>query len=176
MTIGNAGSHHGGERSWWARGPRSLERIQEWEQWLRECHSSDSDEEFDCVSFVDGRICVEIKGEQQRFEVDMDNGERIDTNTIESSGRKTTAETEASRQGDEKREAKNQQPFPFSNSKVWHGPSGTLEVVYAQVKGLLHWEELSHITKSLNTGSVSRKIIMDQGAWSDEEQTMAWER
>ena len=29
MTIGNVGSHHGGERSWWARGPKSLERIQE---------------------------------------------------------------------------------------------------------------------------------------------------
>ena len=29
MTIGNAGSQHGGECSWWARGPRCLERIQE---------------------------------------------------------------------------------------------------------------------------------------------------
>ncbi len=38
MTIGNTGSHHGGERSWWARGPKSLERLQEWEQWLQECH------------------------------------------------------------------------------------------------------------------------------------------
>ena len=68
------------------------------------------------------------------------------------------------------------QSFPFSNSNVWHGPSGTLEVVYAQVKELLHWEELARITRSLDTGSVSRKIIMNQGAWSDEEQTMAWER
>jgi hypothetical protein len=141
MTIGNAGSHHGGERSWWARGPRSLERIQEWEQWLQKCHSSNIDEGFDCVSLVDGRICVEIKGEQRRFEIGMDNGERVDTSTIEPSGRKLTAETETSRQGDEKGEAKTQQPFPFSNSKVWHEPTGTLEVVYAQVKGLLHWEE-----------------------------------
>ena len=106
----------------------------------------------------------------------MDNGERVDTSTIEPSGRKLTAETETSRQGDEKGEAKTQQPFPFSNSKVWHEPTGTLEVVYAQVKGLLHWEELARITKNLDTGLVSRKIIMDQGAWSDEEQTMAWER
>jgi hypothetical protein len=64
MTIGNEGSHHGGERSWWARGPTSLERIQEWEQWLQECHSSDIDEGYDCVSLVDGKICVGIKGEQ----------------------------------------------------------------------------------------------------------------
>ena len=78
----------------------------------------------------------------------MDNGERVDTSTIEPSGRKLTAETETSRQGDEKGEAKTEQPFPFSNSKVWHEPTGTLEVVYAQVKGLLHWEELARITKT----------------------------
>ena len=36
MTIGNAGSQHGGERSWWARGPRCLERIQEWEHKVTE--------------------------------------------------------------------------------------------------------------------------------------------
>jgi hypothetical protein len=106
----------------------------------------------------------------------MDNGERVDTNTIEPSRRKPIAETETSRQGDENWDAKTQKPSPFSNSKVWHGLPGTLEVVYAQVKGLLHWEELARITKSLNTSLTSRKIIMDQGAWSDEEQTMAWER
>ena len=48
--------------------------------------------------------------------------------------------------------------------------------MYVQVKELLHWEELARITRSLDTGSVSRKIIMNQGAWSEEEQTMAWER
>jgi len=62
MTIGNAGSQHGGERSWWARGPRCLERIQEWEQWLQKCHTSNIDEGFDCVSFANGMICVEISG------------------------------------------------------------------------------------------------------------------
>jgi len=176
MTIGNTGSHHGGERSWWARGPKSLERLQEWEQWLQECHSSGIDEGYDCVSLVDGKICVEIKGKQQRLEMDMDTGKCIDTSITESSGRKLTTETEASRQGDAKREMRNHQPYPFSNSKVWHGPSGTLEVVYVQVKELLHWEELAHITRRLDAGSVSRKIIMNQGAWSEEEQTMAWER
>ena len=50
----------------------------------------------------------------------MDNGERVDTNSIEPSGRKPTAETETSRQGDENGEAKTQQPYPFLNSKVWH--------------------------------------------------------
>ena len=87
------------------------------------------DEGVDCVSFADGRICVEIKGEQQRFEIAMDNGERVDTNTIEPSRRKPIAETETSRQGDENWDAKTQKPYPFSNSKVWHGLPGTLEVV-----------------------------------------------
>ena len=69
MTIGNAGSQHGGERSWWARGPRCLERMQEWEQWLQKSHTSNIDEGFDCVSFEDGMICVEIKGEQQKVKI-----------------------------------------------------------------------------------------------------------
>jgi hypothetical protein len=176
MTIGNAGSQsqHGGELSWWARGPRCLERIQEWEQWLQKCHTSNIDEGFDCVSFADGMICVEIKGEQQKLKIDMDNGERVDTNTNESSRREPIAETEASRQGDESLDMKTQKLYPFSKSKVWHGLPGNLEVVYAQEKELLHWEELARITKSLNTNLTSRKIIMDQGAWSDEEQTIAW--
>ncbi len=92
--------------------------------------------------------------------------ERVETNTIEPSGRKPIAETETSRQGDENWDAKTQKPYPFSNSKVWHGLPGTLEVVYAQVKGLLHWEELARITRSLNTSLTSRKIIMDQGTGS----------
>jgi len=83
MTIGNAGSQHGGERSWWARGQRCLERIQEWEQWLQKCHSSNIDEGFDCVSFADGMIWVEIKGEQQRLKIAMDNGDWVDTKTNE---------------------------------------------------------------------------------------------
>ena len=32
MTIGNGGSHHRAERSWWTQGPGSLERIGEWER------------------------------------------------------------------------------------------------------------------------------------------------
>jgi len=143
-------------------------------------HSSESniDEGFDCVSFADGMICVEIKGEQQKLKIAMDNGERVpvETNTNEPSRREPIAETEGSRQGNESLDMKTKKMYPFSKSKVWHGLPGNLEVVYAQVKELLHWEELARITKSLNTNLTSRKIIMDQGAWSDEEQTIAWER
>ena len=77
---------------------------------LQKCHSSNIDEGFDCVSFADGMICVEIKGEQQKLKIDMDNGERVDTNTNESSRREPIAETEASRQGDESLDKKAQKP------------------------------------------------------------------
>ena len=100
----------------------------------------------------------------------------MDTNTNEPSRRELIAETEASRQGDESLDMKTKKMYPFSKSKVWHGLPGNLEVVYAQVKDLLHWEELSRITKSLNTNLTSTKIMMDQGAWSDEGHTIVWER
>ena len=35
------------------------------------------------VSFADGMICVEIKGEQQRLKIAMDNGDWVDTKTNE---------------------------------------------------------------------------------------------
>ncbi len=57
----------------------------------------------------------------------------------------------------------------FTNSEVWHEPTGTLEVVYAPVKGLLHWEELARITKNLDTGLVSRKIIMELGVMKSRQ-------
>jgi hypothetical protein len=110
------------------------------------------------------------------LKIAMDNGDWVDIKINESSRREPIAETEASRQGDKSLDKKIQKPYPFSKGKVCHGLPGTLEVVYVQVKGLLDWEALALITKSLNTSLTSRRIIMDQGAWSDEEQTMAWER
>ena len=121
-------------------------------------------------------ICVEIKGEQRILKIAMDKGDWVDTKINEPARREPIAETEDSRQGDKSLDKKIQKPYPFSKGKVWHGPPGTLEVVYAQVKGLLDWEALALTTKSLNTRSTNRRVIMGQGAWCDEEQTMAWER
>ena len=120
-------------------------------------------------------ICVEIKGEQQLLKIAMDNGDRVDTKITESTRREPIAETEISRQGDKRLDKKIQKPYPFPTGKVWHGLPGTLEVVYAQVKGLLDWEALALTTKCLCVHSTSKRVIMDQGAWCDEEQTMAWE-
>jgi hypothetical protein len=118
-------------------------------------------------------ICVEIKGEQRILKIAMDKGDWVDTKINEPARREPIAETEDSRQGDKSLDKKIQKPYPFSEGKVWYGLPRTFEVVYAQVKGLLDWEALALTTKSLNTRSTSRRVIMDQGAWCDEEQTMA---
>jgi hypothetical protein len=132
--------------------------------------------EFECVTFTDGMICVEIKGGQRLLKIAMDNGNLVDTRLTEPSRMEPIAETEFSRQGDERVERRIQKAYPFAEGKTWHGPQDAIEVVNAQVKGLLDWETLAHITKSLSIHSTNRRVIMDQGAWCDEELTMAWER
>jgi hypothetical protein len=141
-----------------------------------ECHSSNIDEDFECVTFTDGTICVEIQGEQRLLKIAMDNGNLVDTRLTESSKMEPTAETEFSPQGDERLEKRVQKPYPFAKGKTRHGPQDAIEVVYAQVNGLLDWEALARITQSLSICSTHRRVIMDQGAWCDEELTMAWER
>ena len=79
-------------------------------------------------------ICVEIRGEKQILRIAMDNGDWVDAKINEPSRREPIAETEDSRQGDKSLDKKIQKPYPFSKGKVWHGPPGTLEVVYAQGK------------------------------------------
>ena len=155
---------------------REREREREREKKCHSCHSFNIDEEFDCVTLADGMICVEIKGEPRLLKIDIDNGNRVDTKMTEPSRREPIAETELSRQGDKRVDKKILKPYTFSTCKVWHGLPGTLEVVYAQVKGLLDWEALAITIKSLSVHSTSRRVIMDQGAWCDEEQTIAWER
>ena len=44
MTIGNAGSQHRGECSWWAQGPGCLDQIQEWQKWVQDGHTSSDSE------------------------------------------------------------------------------------------------------------------------------------
>ena len=82
-------------------------------------------------------ICVEIKDKKRILKIAMDNGDWVDTKINEPSRKEPITETEASRQGDESLDKKTQKPCPFSKGKVWHRLPGTLEVVYAQVKGLL---------------------------------------
>jgi hypothetical protein len=64
MTIGNAGSQHRGECSWWAQGPGCLEQIQERQQWVQQCHLSSDSEVSECVTFADGKLSVRVEGGQ----------------------------------------------------------------------------------------------------------------
>ena len=43
---------------------------------------------------------------------------------------------------------------PFTEYKIWHGPPGTFEVVYVQVKQLLDWKALELITQDSRMGSI----------------------
>jgi hypothetical protein len=79
MTIGNAGSHHRGECSWWAQGHRCLEQIQVWQQWVQHCHLSSDSEVPECVTFADGILSVRVEGGQQLLRMAMDNGNFLET-------------------------------------------------------------------------------------------------
>jgi hypothetical protein len=74
MTIGNAGSQHRCECSWWAQGPGCLEQIQEWQQWVQHCHLSSDSEASECITFADGKLSVRVEGGQQLLRMAMDNG------------------------------------------------------------------------------------------------------
>jgi hypothetical protein len=176
MTIGNEGSQHCGECSWWAQGPRCLQRIQEWERWMQKCHLSSIDEVGECVIFADGMICVKVEGAQRLLKIAMDNGSMVDTKINEPSRVEPIDQAESSRPDVEGSGNRIQKTHPFEKCKIWHGPPGTIEVVYAQVKRLLDWEALVLITRDLKMHSTTRKVIMNQGTWCDEELTMAWER
>jgi hypothetical protein len=52
---------------------------------MQKCHSSNIDEDFECVTFTDGTICVEIQGEKRLLKIVMDNGNLVDTRLTESS-------------------------------------------------------------------------------------------
>jgi hypothetical protein len=65
MTIGNAGSQHRSECSWWAQGPGCLEQIQEWQQWVQHCYFSSDSEASECITLADGKLSVRVEGGQQ---------------------------------------------------------------------------------------------------------------
>jgi hypothetical protein len=184
MIIGNTGSQHRGECSWWAQGPRCLEQIQEWAQWVQHCHVSSDNEVSECVTFADGILCVKVEGVQQLLKMAMDNGNILIPETDEPSKVEPRVQVEPSRQAEERSEDRVRKACPFTECRILHGPPGTLEVVYAQVKRLLDWEALPLITQDLRmspingnaVGELNQKVIMDQGPWCDEESTMAWER
>jgi hypothetical protein len=74
MTIGNGGSHHREERSWWAQGPGCFERISEWERWIQQDHSLTIEGMLEGVTFKNGRICVRVDDAQPPFQICIQDG------------------------------------------------------------------------------------------------------
>jgi hypothetical protein len=211
MTIGNAGSQHRGECSWWAQGPGCLEQIQEWQQWVEHCHFSSDSEASECITLADGKLSVRVEGGHQLLTMAMDNGNFVETKLDESFRVEPKAQ-ERPQHVQEKPEGNPRKACPFKEFKTWHGLPGILEVVYVQVKRPLDWEALALITQDPGRGSINantagepgvqttdytqnpqglppkerppgtmpsiatKKVILGQGPWCDEELTMAWER
>jgi hypothetical protein len=119
---------------------------------------------------------IKVEGAQRLLKIAMDNGSMVDTKINEPSRVEPIDEAESSRPDAEGSGNRIQKTHPFAKCKIWHGPPGTIEVVYTQVKRLLDWEALTLITRDLKMHSTTRKVIMNQGTWCDEELTMAWER
>jgi hypothetical protein len=210
MTIGNAGSQYRGERSWWAQEPGCLDRGQEWQQWIKHCHLSNNSETSECITFVDGKLCDRVEGGQQLLTLTMDNSDFAETKLDEPFRAEPTAQ-ECPQHAQEASEGKPRTACPFTDSNIWQGRPGALEVAYVQVKQLLDWEALALITQDSGGGSINshpvrepevlmtectqhpqglppreqprgtmpnqitRKIILGQGPWCEEELMMAWE-
>jgi hypothetical protein len=113
MTIGNAGSQHRGECSWWALGPGCLEQIQSWQQWVQHCHLSSDSEVSECVTFADGKLSVRVEGGQQLLRMAMDNGHFLETKTDEPSKVEPKVQ-ELPQHAEEKPEDRSRKACPFT--------------------------------------------------------------
>ena len=114
MIIGNTGSQHRGECSWWAQGPRCLEQIQEWAQWVQHCHVSSDNEVSECVTFADGILCVKVEGVQQLLKMAMDNGNILIPETDEPSKVEPRVQVEPPRNAEEKQEHRSRKSCLFT--------------------------------------------------------------
>jgi hypothetical protein len=84
------------------------------------CHSSNIDEEFECVTFTDGVICVEIKGEQGLLKIAMANDNLVDIRLTEPSRTEPIAETKFSRPCGEEDSEKIRQNHSTSTAHQTH--------------------------------------------------------
>jgi hypothetical protein len=151
MTIGNAGSQHRGEYSWWAQGPGCLDQIQEWQTWVQDSHTSSDSEPSTCITCEDSKLSLRVEGGLQLFSIAMHDGSLSDTQPEEpNKGEPITQERPQHAQ--EASENKPRSACPFTKSETWHGFPGTLEVAYIQVKQPLDWETLARIARDSGGG------------------------
>jgi hypothetical protein len=136
MTIGNAGSQHREERSWWAQGPTCLEQLQEWKQWVQYCHTTGDIQATACITIANGLLSIKAEGGQRLFKLDMGAGNVLESTSDEPVKTEPRAQDETLHHEGEMQENKSQETWPFTECKTWHYSSGNLEVVYAQFKRL----------------------------------------
>jgi hypothetical protein len=175
MTIGNGGSHHREERSWWAQGPGCFERISEWERWIQQDHSSTIEGMLESVTSKNGKICVKVNDAQSSFQIRIQDGRMTSGDTGKSSQVQPLAHANPGQHAKENLETTVRKTYPSTRSEIWHGPPGAIRVMYAQVQKPLEWEALATITKEPEFDPNSLRVVMKQGIWSEKEKTIAWE-
>ena len=175
MTIGNGGSHHRAERSWWAQGPRSLEQIGEWERWIQQDHSLTIEKMLKGVTFEEGKICVRVDEAQSPFQICMQHGQVTGGDTGKPSQAQPLAHVNPGQPATENLGTTVRKAYPSTSSEIWHGPPGAIRVMYAQVQKPLEWEALAIITKEPEFDPNSLRVVMKQGIWSEKEKMIAWE-
>ena len=53
--------------------------YQSFQQWIKHCHLSGDSETSECITFVDGKLCVRVEGGQQLLTLTMDKGDFAET-------------------------------------------------------------------------------------------------
>jgi hypothetical protein len=120
MTIGNAGSQHREERSWWAQGPTCLKQLQEWKQWVQHYHSAGDSTAPACVTIANDLLSIETEGGQHLFKLDMGTGNVLESMTDEPVKAEPRAQVETLHHEGEKQENKSQETWPFTECKTCH--------------------------------------------------------
>jgi hypothetical protein len=170
MTIGNTGSQHREERSWWAQGPTCLEQLQEWKQWVQYCQAEGHSQAPTCITIANGVLSLKAGGGQRLFKKDMDTGNFLEPTSDELDQMQPRARDAMLHHEGATQENKDQETWPFTECKTWHDSSGTLGVVYVQVKRILDWETLALLTQDSKDeqqrgsppNEVTLKVIMSQ--------------
>jgi hypothetical protein len=114
MTIGNAGSQHREEHSWWAQGPTCLEQLQEWKQWVQYCHTTGDIKAPTCITIANVLLSIKAEGGQRLVQLDMGTGNVLESTTDEPVKTEPRAQVETQHHEGEKQENKSQETWPFT--------------------------------------------------------------
>ena len=95
---------------------------------------------------------LRLKVGHRLFKLDVGTGNFLEPTSDELVQTKPRAQDETLHHEGATQENKVQETWPFTECKTWHDSSGTLGVVYEQVKRLLDWETLALLTQGSKDG------------------------